>query len=220
MRTTTKIGRLAVAVALLGPRSLAPHPIAAQQVGVFAVGAASDQEGYRRPAGAGVSVAFRPLSWISVRVDAARTVSEARSTRTFCDQYWPDFEGCADERGLDRTRAFSGGASIRLLVADGARYRVEGGGGVTRFSLNNAVTSLESPRSFGPSIHGGATSSFMVLAAEVRPFRWEALATDLEVRHAPTLRFRECWTDSYQPFCGNRSVTEVRLGLSYDLSRR
>ena len=61
-----------MAVTFLGPSSLAPHPVAAQQVGVFAVGAASDQEGYRRPAGAGVSVAFRPLSWISVRLDAAR----------------------------------------------------------------------------------------------------------------------------------------------------
>jgi hypothetical protein len=203
-----RAARLALGAALL----LAAAPVDAQEMALFATGGTSEHQDLRRPLGYGAYASVPLLSFLAVRVGFDQQTSTVSREHTVCDSYWPHFAGCEAETLQRRTRLGTWGAAAMLGAEVAPGVRVEAGGGPTRTTLQSTNTN-ESGRHSGDVMPQGAQRGFAWIGGVTlrRPFGLSFTPVAEVVRHR--YDFDGCAQDAGAPFCGETTVTELRLGI-------
>jgi len=196
--------------------------VGAQDLGIVAVSAASQNAELPDPRGYGALVQFRSAPWL-FRISYLRYSDETRKDGTVCRVYSPRI-GCRIE-GVE-TSARMGGLRVvaERGVRLGERLEVGLGGGLSFNSLTVDAMGESGLRADLQMPHTGqigylGSGSVAVLPVPSVPVRLVAGYTGHWVK------FRGCAsaedrTSGYAPFCGWDRFTELQAGLSVTVPRK
>lgn len=214
----SRLFRLSLLLAVL---TVGTGPLHAQDLGIYAVGAASENVEFPDPLGFGASAQVRSAAWL-FRISYQRYSDETRKAGTVCQVYSPRI-GCRTE-GV-ATSARMGGLRVvaERAVRLGERLEVGVGGGL---SFNSLQVDARGESGFRADLHAPHTGqigylgsgSLAVLPVPSVPVRLVAGVTGHWVK------FRGCvsaedQTSGYAPFCGWDRFTELQAGLAVTVPR-
>ncbi|CAN5522367.1 hypothetical protein BH24GEM3_BH24GEM3_01410 [soil metagenome] len=191
------------------------HAAQAQEVGAFASAGWSEQTELPHPRGYGVFLTTPSLGFFALRLSYDEQESRSERQETVCDSYWPSYTNCTQERVRSDVTLRSLRLGVLARVDASSRVRLGLGGGRSLSRVNADIRGKESGRTLGLVMpedrqHG----SFLLVTADLQ----RILGTPLflsSTASGHTVRFDGCATDSYIPFCGTQTITELQLGLGY-----
>lgn len=198
---------------------ITPHPTAAQELGLAAVWARSDNTELPSPFGFGAEARFGSGSW-QPQLSLVRYAQETVKDGKVCQA--PGF-GCKIET-LSTSARFTG---LRLEVVRTLRLgdplEIRLGGGL---SMNQVSVTSRGPSGWAASLHlpnTGQVGALGSASVAVTPFKRIPLAL-LGGMTGHWVRWNGCVdpadpTRGVAPFCGWGRFTEVRLGASVTLPR-
>jgi hypothetical protein len=201
---------------------VAPSAGGAQELGLVAVGATSENVEFPDPYGFGAYAQFRSAPWL-FRISYLRYSDDTRKSGTVCQVYSPRI-GCRTE-GV-ATSARMGGLRLtaeRALQLGGLLELGAGGG----LSFNSLTMDARGESGFRADLHMPNTGQIGYLGSASLAL---APVPSVPVKLVAGLsghwvKFRGCVsaedrTSGYAPFCGWNRFTEVQVGLSVTVPRQ
>jgi len=210
------------ALIALGLLVCAATPVRAQELGLLAVHASSDNVELPSPDGFGAFAEF-DFSPLRLRLTYLRYADDTRKSGVVCQVYSPRI-GCHTE-GVATSARLSG---LRMTLMRGFRVgdllEVSGGGGLSFNQLSVTSTGESGWRADLLMPNSGQIGYVGSASAALTPIRGVPVKL-VGGASGHWVRFRGCAsaedrTSGYAPFCGWDRFTEVQLGVSVVVPRR
>jgi len=197
-------------------------PLGAQELGVVAFGASSENVELPDPYGFGAFAQFRGSGWL-FRLSYARYSDDTQKSGTVCRVYSPRI-GCRTEGVATSARMGGLRLTAQRAVRLGELLEVGAGGGL---SFNSLTVDARGESGFRADLHMPNTGQIGYLGS-----------VSLSLSPVPSVpvklvagigghwvKFRGCVsaedrTSGYAPFCGWDRFTEVQAGLSVTVPRQ
>jgi hypothetical protein len=218
MKSQTAFGLGCTMIAAL--LASAPAPAAhAQQLGIYGSAGQSSLAELRAADGVGAYLRVAPRAGLSARVGYHRHDHSYMRVGRVCDQYLAGTR-CVDEQISTRTLLQGVGIAAALRHSIRAPLELEFGGGPSinvvrpdEHTTSGRATDTFSYRTAQPGLLVSA-------AARVQPARRLPLIVELGATNH-FLLLSACAAEGWRhsPYCGTRSLRDVRLGIAWDFRR-
>lgn len=211
--------RLSVVLFVLGSGAV---PVGAQELGLVAVGATSDNAEFPDPGGFGIFAQFREADWL-FRLSYLRYADETVKSGTVCRVYSPRI-GCRTEEVATSARMGGIRVTVQRALRLGEIFELGVGGGLSFNQLDADARGVAGVRADLHTPNAGqigylGSASLAIAPVPSVPVKLVAGVS----RH--WVDFRGCVsaedrTSGYAPFCGRDGFTEVLVGFSVTVPRR
>jgi len=201
---------------------VAPSAVEAQELGLVAVGATSENVEFPDPSGFGAYAQFRSAPWL-FRISYLRYSDDTRKSGTVCQVYSPRI-GCRTEGVATSSRMGGLRLTAERALRLGELMEIGVGGGL---SFNSLTVDAWGESGFRADLHMPNTGQIGYLGSASLAL---APMPSVPVRLVAGLsghwvKFRGCVsaedrTSGYAPFCGWTRFTEVQAGLSVTVPRK
>jgi hypothetical protein len=195
--------------------ALAPLPVAAQEFGVYRSSAQSGLYELGAPSGLGAYARMVARPWLSVRISYHRFGDSSQRVGEACNNV-AIYYACSPEQ-IDTESTVHGGAAVLAWRLQPTRLvELDLGGGL---SVND-VRASDRTATGRPSTlfyHNSAQGGVLATAhGRLQPIPALPVVVDVGLANH-LLLLRACAEDTrrYDPFCGAKSVRELRVGLGF-----